>query len=141
MPKIPPRAQQAAAVAIRPNGGTFEVCLIRRKESGTWGIPKGLVDPGDTHQITALNEAWEEAGLRGRLIGGPLGTYEYEKWNATFAVVVYLMEVLEQAAVWQEAGFRERRWVSFRLAASLLKEHPARPFLDLARERLAEGIA
>jgi 8-oxo-dGTP pyrophosphatase MutT (NUDIX family) len=54
-----------------------------------------LVDPGDTPEETALNEAWEEAGLRGRLIGDVVGTYEYEKWNTTFAVTVYLMEVLE----------------------------------------------
>ena len=124
--------QQAAAIAVRRNGDAFEVCLIRKKKSKTWGIPKGLVDPGDTHEETVLNEAWEEAGLKGRLIGDPVGTYEYEKWNTTFAVVVYLIEVLEENADWQEASFRERRWTSFREAASLLRNHPVRPLLDRA---------
>jgi 8-oxo-dGTP pyrophosphatase MutT (NUDIX family) len=81
--------EQAAAIAVRRNGGTLQVCLIRKKGSKTWGIPKGLVDPGDTHEETALNEAWEEAGLQGRLIGDAVGIYEYEKWNTTFAVAVY----------------------------------------------------
>lgn len=133
--------QQAAAIAVRRSGETFEVCLIRKKQSQTWGIPKGLVDPGDTHEETALNEAWEEAGLKGRLIGDVVGTYEYEKWNATFAVAVYLMEVLEQHAEWQEAGFRERRWASFAEAASLLRDHPVRPLLDRAQSLAADSVA
>jgi 8-oxo-dGTP pyrophosphatase MutT (NUDIX family) len=128
--------QQAAALAVRRSGETFELCLIRKKESKGWAIPKGFVDPGQTHEETALNEAWEEAGLKGRLIGDVVGTYEYEKWNTTFAVAVYLMEVLEQHAEWQEAGFRERKWTSFSEAASLLIDHPVRRLLDRAKALL-----
>lgn len=133
--------EQAAAIPVRRNGKTFEVCLIRKRGSKTWGIPKGLVDPGDTHEETALNEALEEAGLKGRLIGDAVGIYEYEKWNSTFAVAVYLMEVLEQHDEWQEAGLRERRWTSFGEAASLLRGHPVRPLLDRANSLVAYGVA
>ena len=87
--------EQSAAIAVRRNGQALEVRLIRKKESKRWGIPKGMVDPGDTHEQTALNEAWEEAGLKGRLLGDAIGTYEYEKWYTTFVVAVYVMEVLE----------------------------------------------
>jgi phosphohistidine phosphatase len=133
--------QQAAAIAVRRNGDTLQVCLIRRKKSKRWGIPKGLVDPGDTLEETALNEAWEEAGLRGRLIGDAIGSYEYEKWDTTLAVAVYLMEVLEQHDQWQEVGFRERKWTSFGEAASLLIDHHVRPLLDRANSLLADGVA
>jgi phosphohistidine phosphatase len=128
--------QQAAAIAIRRNGDTFEVCLIRKRRSKSWGIPKGLVDPGDTHEETALNEAWEEAGIKGRLLGDAVGTYEYEKWYTTFVVAVYVMEVLEEHDEWQEADIRERRWTSFGEAASLLINHPVRPLLDRAEDAL-----
>ena len=131
--------QQAAAVAVRWKKDTLEVCLIRKTGSRNWGVPKGLVDPGDTREETALKEAWEEAGISGRLVGKPLGTYQYDKWDATFEVTLYLMEVLEQHARWQEAGFRERRWTSFDEAASLLSEHPVYAFLDRARI-LADSI-
>jgi phosphohistidine phosphatase len=131
--------QQAAAVAVRWKKDTLEVCLIRKMGSRNWGVPKGLVDPGDTREETALKEAWEEAGISGRLVGKPLGTYQYDKWDATFEVTLYLMEVLEQHARWQEAGFRERRWTSFDEAASLLSEHPVYAFLDRARV-LADSI-
>jgi len=124
---------QAAAIPVRRSGTDLEVCLIRKRISSVWGIPKGSVDSGDTHAETALKEAWEEAGLRGRLIGDPLGTYQYEKWGTTLVVRVYLMEVLEQYDVWQEAGIRERKWTSLREAASLLIDHPAHSLLRRAR--------
>lgn len=131
--------QQAAAIPVRRRTSAFEVCLIRRKGSTSWGIPKGSVDPGDTHEKTALKEAWEEAGISGRLIGVSLGTYEYAKWDTTFEVAVYLMEVLVQHTTWQEVRFRERRWTSFNEAAGLLAMHPARGFLDRAKRLLSQS--
>ena len=73
------RAGTSAAIAVRRNGQALEVCLIRKKESKHWRIPKGIVDPGDTHERTALNEAWEEAASKD-----------------DFVVAVNVVEVLEQ---------------------------------------------
>jgi 8-oxo-dGTP pyrophosphatase MutT (NUDIX family) len=99
-----------------------------------------MVEPRDTHEQTALSEAWEEAGLKGRLLGGAVGSYEYEKWDRHFVVVVYAMEVLEQHDEWHEAGIRKRRWASFAKAASLLRDHPVLPFLDRVRRVIAKGV-
>jgi len=134
-------SQQAAAIAVRWKHDTLEVCLIRKMGSRHWGVPKGLVDRGDTHEETALKEAWEEAGISGRLVGRSLGNYQYQKWDATFEVTLYLMEVLEQHPSWLEAGYRERRWASFDEAATLLSEHPVHPFLDRARNIAADAVA
>ena len=141
MSKTTGRLQQAAAIAIRRRDDALEVCLIRSRKSRKWGIPKGLIDPGDTQEETALNEAWEEAGLKGRLLGNAIGTYEYRKWGTTLEVAVYVMEVLEEHDDWQEADFRERRWTPFGVATSLLSDHPVRPFLDLARTLLSGSKA
>lgn len=132
--------QQAAAVPFRRDSTGVRVCIIRRKNSAVWGIPKGLIDPGETSRQTALKETLEEAGLRGQLIGDPIGTYDYEKWGTIFRVAVYLLEVHDQQDAWQEAQYRERMWVSFDEAASLLSSHPVWPLLDRARSRLA-GVA
>jgi 8-oxo-dGTP pyrophosphatase MutT (NUDIX family) len=72
--------QQAAAFPVRRTNGVLEVCLIRRKDSAAWGLPKGHIDPGNTAEETALIEALEEAGLEGRLLDRPIGSYRYEKW-------------------------------------------------------------
>jgi 8-oxo-dGTP pyrophosphatase MutT (NUDIX family) len=124
--------QQAAAIPIRRCGDDLQVCLIRKRLAGSWGIPKGTVDSGQTHETTALNEAWEEAGVRGRLIGDALGTYKYEKYGRPLTVMLFVMEVLEHHSDWIEAGIRERTWVSFEEAGTLLIEHPAHRFLSRA---------
>jgi 8-oxo-dGTP pyrophosphatase MutT (NUDIX family) len=133
------RPQQAAAIPIRRRGERLQVCLIRKRLAGSWGIPKGTVDSGHTHQSTALNEAWEEAGLRGRLVGDALGTYQYEKFGRPLTVMLFVMEVLEHHSDWIEAGIRERRWVSCEEAGTLLIEHPAHSFLSRALQLFPVG--
>jgi 8-oxo-dGTP pyrophosphatase MutT (NUDIX family) len=131
--------EQAAAFPVRRMGRDIHVCLIRRKTAGSWGIPKGIVDAGDTHEETALNEAWEEAGVSGRLLGKAVGTYRYKKWGAKLTVAVYVMEVLHQEARWEEAPIRDRRWTTLAEAIDLLADHPIAPLLDRVREVVTGG--
>ena len=131
--------EQAAAIPVRRMSRGLQVCVIRRKDANNWGIPKGLVDPGATHEETALNEAWEEAGLEGRLLGAAIGTYRYRKWGTRLTVAVYVMELIQQAPTWEESAFRERRWVPFAEAGVLLAEHPVAPLLDRAYTLVTVG--
>ena len=133
--------QQAAVVPFRRRGQAAQVCLICRKTSRKWGIPKGFIDPGDTSEEAALNEAWEEAGLNGRIVGDPVGMYDYDKWGSTYTVVVHLMEVLEQEKTWQEMRVRQRRWVALDDALQLLADHPVRALLDGIVVRLSSDGA
>ena len=128
---------QAAAIAFRHVGSGVHVCLIRRRRAGTWGIPKGLVDPGNTPTQTALIELWEEAGVRGRVVGEPIGTYQYAKWGTTLTVAVYVIEVLEVLDAWPECNLRERRWTTLDDAANLLSAHPVRPLWARAQRAVA----
>ena len=75
------RREQAGVIPFRRKKGAIEICLIRNKGRKKWKIPKGFVDPDETIEEAALKEAWEEAGLKGRLVGEPIGSYEYEKWE------------------------------------------------------------
>lgn len=127
--------QVAAIPFCRREDGIF-VCLIRTRHSRSWGIPKGFIDPGDTREETALNEAWEEVGLRGRLVGRPLGTYQYRKWRAHLTVIVYLMEVQQEEPTWQEGFRRERCWHRLEDALALLSRHPVRHLLPRANALL-----
>ena len=60
--------EQVAVIALRRTDDLVHMCLIRRKGSRKWGIPKGFVDASDTPEEAALNEACEEAGLTGHLV-------------------------------------------------------------------------
>jgi ADP-ribose pyrophosphatase YjhB (NUDIX family) len=123
--------QQAAIIPVhRPGSEAIQVCLIRRKDSEKWGISKGYIDPGHSWKQAALEEAYEEAGLRSHFIGESIGTYDYRKRDATLMVIVFVMAALEELSAWPEMHLRERRWFSTEEAGVLLKDHPARSLLD-----------
>jgi len=103
---------QAGAIPIRERSGRIEVCLITSIRKGNWCFPKGIIEPGDSSETTALREAAEEAGVDGEIIGNALGEYVYEKWGRTLVVTYYLMRVNHSAASWDEVELRERAWVS-----------------------------
>ncbi len=111
---------QASAIPFRCHEGTVQFCLITSSSGRRWVFPKGLIDPGDTYQETALNEAHEEAGLRGVLSDEPLGFYVHHKWGTDLTVVVMLMEVTEVDDHWLEEDFRTRRWAPADEARRLL---------------------
>ena len=123
----------------RAAGGRVEICLIRRKGSQKWGIPKGYIERGDASE-TALEEADEEAGLHGRIVGDSLGTYEYQKDVAALTVAVFVMEVLDEQETWLEMRWRERRWCSLDEAADLLRNHKVAPLFEDLRSRLRHDV-
>lgn len=128
--------EQAGVIAFRRKKSGIEICLIRNKGRRKWKIPKGFVDPGETLEQAALKEAWEEAGLHGKVVGNSIGSYEYEKWGYDLTVSVFLMEVSDEEREWEESRFRERAWSPMDEAFALLKSHPVKPLLDAAATRL-----
>lgn len=100
--------RQAAALPLRRG----RVCLITSRNGKRWVIPKGWIDPGQTAGETALQEAWEEAGLTGALEREPIGSYLYEKEGQRYHVTVFVMKVTTVAQDWPERSFRQRSWVS-----------------------------
>jgi len=127
---------QAAAIPYRCRDGQPEFCLITSIRRGTWGFPKGIVDPGETLQATALKEAEEEAGLHGRIVGDALGQYEYSKWNSVLLVTVFLMQVTVTDNDWDEARLRKRAWCRAEEARAAIDRSELRKLLDAALVRI-----
>jgi len=125
-------ADQGAVLAFRRKAEDVEICLIRRRDSAQWGIPKGNVEDDEDPAVTALKEAREEAGITGRLIGGPIGSYRYDKWGAKREVSVFLMEVEAELDRWDEDWLRERCWMPRAQAAAELARHPVHRLLEKA---------
>jgi phosphohistidine phosphatase len=128
--------RQACALPYRWRRGALEFCLVTTSRKRRWGFPKGIIDPGETPRTTALKEAWEEAGLRGRLEGSVLGRYSYRKWGARLEVAVYLMRVLDEADQWEEARLRKRRWFPAERAGGKIARKGQADLFHVAIERL-----
>jgi 8-oxo-dGTP pyrophosphatase MutT (NUDIX family) len=105
--------EQTAAIPIRDG----RVCLITSRSKERWVVPKGMIDAGRTAEEMALVEAWEEAGLRGELVGESIGSFTYPKNGRTYHVTAFVMRVTEVLDEWPEDAFREREWLTPREAA------------------------
>jgi 8-oxo-dGTP pyrophosphatase MutT (NUDIX family) len=99
--------RQSAVIPISDG----RVGLVTSSSGRRWVIPKGMIESGHTAGESALVEAWEEAGLVGTLAREPVGSYLYEKYGRTHHVVVFLMQVTEEAVDWPERDVRRREWV------------------------------
>lgn len=122
-----PRRLQVAALCCRNGETGCEILLITSRGTGRWVIPKGWPMRGRGSAGAALQEAWEEAGVRGRISDTAVGSYVYDKFQKSglpvpVEVMVYPVEVEELADDYPEAGQRRRLWVSAGEAATLVAE-------------------
>ncbi|MBI1375335.1 MAG: NUDIX domain-containing protein [Phycisphaera sp.] len=113
--------EQSAVAPFRVTDGRVEVLVITSLSGKKWIVPKGIVEPDLTPQQSAAQEAEEEAGVRGRVLDGELGYYEYDKWGGVCQVTVYAMRVTAELDDWLEADRRKRRWVSVDEAAVIVR--------------------
>ena len=132
---------QACVVPYRKRDDQIEFCLITSLKRKRWIFPKGIIEHSDTQEEAALKEALEEAGLRGRIFGEPLGSYEDSKWGALLDVTVLLMQVDHCEDDWQEAGMRQRRWVHPSVALQIVSRPALKRMLKAAIDRFASGEA
>lgn len=131
-----PQLAQVCVIPFRPVEDTWEYCLITSLKKKRWIFPKGIVDPGETPVESALKEAWEEAGLRGEIVSGPVGSFRYEKWEMELTVDVLMMQVAHAEQEWPEAQLRQRVWLRGRETSERLDRRELREIFQQVRERL-----
>jgi 8-oxo-dGTP pyrophosphatase MutT (NUDIX family) len=73
-----PVRQQVAAVCYRASAHGIEFLLVRTR-GGRWIFPKGGVEPGLTQAQSAALEAFEEAGVHGRIEEMAFARYRVDK--------------------------------------------------------------
>ena len=101
--------------------------LVTSRETRRWVIPKGWIEKRHSPAAQAAQEAFEEAGIRGRIGKAPIGHYAYPKRLAngasvTCEVEVYPLEVERLLERWPEMAERERRWFTLAEAAAAVQE-------------------
>ncbi|NTU53232.1 MAG: NUDIX hydrolase [Chlorobiaceae bacterium] len=101
----------AVQSGVLPISGNM-VVLITSRSSGRWIIPKGYVEKGMSPAESAAKEAWEEAGVVGRVLPVAIGTYSFRRPSGLFSVTVYPFEVESLLDRWEEMHVRKRRLVT-----------------------------
>lgn len=114
----PEVVEQAGALIYRIQEGVVQILLIRSRQDAHWTIPKGTKDRGVTLSKTAVDETFEEAGVRGTLRSTSVGSYYYSKKDKLYHVTVFSLLAQEELSTWPE-DFRRREWFSMETAADL----------------------
>lgn len=107
--------KQSGVIPYRRRKGRLELLMVTSTSRKRWIIPKGVKEPHLSPRKSAVKEAWEEAGIRGKVSRDAIGAYRYRKWGGTCTVKVFTMEVREVLGQWEE-NFRDRAWFSHREA-------------------------
>src|SRR5882762_10360204 len=87
-------SEQVAAVCYRVRKSGIEFLLVQTR-GGRWTFPKGGTEPGLTHAQAAAMEAFEEAGVHGRIEEAAFTTYIRRKRSSASELTVnaHLCEV------------------------------------------------
>ena len=126
-PDREPRSQFAALPWRRNLAGEVEVLVITSRETRRWVIPKGWPIKGKSSAKSAAQEAFEEAGVIGKINKSPVGAYAYDKRLKNgrlqhVRVAVFALHVDSEADIYPEAGQREKLWLAPAEAARLVDE-------------------
>lgn len=115
---------QVAAIPIRWTSGRAEVLLVTTRTTGRWTVPKGWPLADSLGAECAAREAFEEAGVRGRVEPYSLGIYEYWKrakaGRVFLQVTAFALHVEDVAWDWPERNERKRAWFSVEVACKLV---------------------
>lgn len=136
MSRKPSKAiQQSGVIPYRISDGRIEVLLITTRRQ-QWVIPKGGIKTAMTPVDSAVQEAWEEAGVVGQVHGNVFGTYKYRKQGNTYQVMVFLLRVETVLSDWLEASTRQRQWLDVTQAVNWVKPVALKRLLQASSQQI-----
>ncbi len=141
------REFSAGVVLVRRMRGRWWLAAVRPqgKRVGTWALPKGLVDRGETAAETALREGFEETGVQSRLdvkLGDVRYVYTWEG-ERVFKVVSFFLAHARAGRIGalppgMDVEVAEARWLPLADAPSHLAYKGEREMAAKAAESLSD---
>lgn len=141
--KPPVRVQYAVLPYRFTQSAALEILLVTTRQTKRWIIPKGWPIKGLKPAKSAAREAFEEAGVRGRIGTKSIGLFTYTKLldehgiPVSCEVKVFPLLVKRQSAAWPESSQRLVQWVEPEKAVSLIKEPGLRTIIISFAKRIA----
>ena len=124
LPRPSSRGSHVAAVCYRQSEHGIQFLLVRTR-AGKWTFPKGRVEGDPSRAAAAAREAYEEAGVFGRVESQPIGRYLHTKQEHfhfdEHEVDAHLCEVIR--TVPPEELHRDPTWFDVDKAKRRLREN------------------
>ncbi len=114
----------SGGVVVRDDDG-LQVCLINPAGRRVWGLPKGGVEPGESHEDAALREVREETGIEAEL-DSRIGAIDYWFYSRESRVRIhktvhyFLMRASGGDVAGHDHEVSEARWLSVSGALDLM---------------------
>lgn len=140
--KLPTLEQvSSGGVAFRRDASGIAVALISVGKPARWQLPKGIVDPGETPEVTAVREVQEETGIKASLLE-KIDTIEYWYVGSKGPQCVRFHKFVHFFLLAFESGdiskhdreVNEARWVDLQAARELLAFKNERVVLEKAEQ-------
>jgi len=134
----------AGGVAFRWKDSEPEIAIVSVKPKLRWQLPKGIVDEGESPQVTAVREVREEAGVETELLA-LIETIEYWYRAVKYGKPVryhkfvhfYLLQYRSGEVSDHDYEVEEARWVSLEEALEMLAFENEREVVEKAGEMIA----
>jgi len=125
----------------------LEILLVTTRRSKRWIIPKGRPIKGLRPAKSAAREAFEEAGVRGKIGTKSVGLFNYHKLldeegiQLDCEVKVFPLLVKRQSENWPEIEQRLVQWVDSGKAVSMIKEPELKKLVAMFAKRVAAAAS
>ena len=137
------REVSAGGVVYRTGPDGPEIVLAARRDRRgrlAWGLPKGLIEPGESPEEAAVREVQEEAGLESRVVerlGEVRYFYVWEGVRVAKLVHVFLMESTGGDVSLHDHEMEEVRWFPAASAAGRTSYPSERELVERAAAQLS----
>ena len=109
--------------------GEISILMVTSMGTGRWILPKGNLKTKESHKKGCLREAFEEAGVEGKILKNfpmtmVMAANERNKTGQIILktpVVFYPMRVKNEAKTWPEKKQRQRKWITLDKALDKIK--------------------
>ena len=118
-------SHRVGAIPFIVEDGDVKLLMVTSLTRGRWVFPKGMLKKGEGKLKGCRREAFEEAGIKGKILSDlPITAVikSKDKSKSDMMVVTYYpMFVTKQTKEWPEKKLRNRQWVPLDAIDHLLK--------------------
>jgi CYTH domain-containing protein/8-oxo-dGTP pyrophosphatase MutT (NUDIX family) len=129
-----PNDRSIGAIPIAYLDDSPSYVLVTTTGSKRWIFPKGMPEEDMSDAEVARMEAWEEAGVEGRIVGEPFPVYYWKGYQCS-EIDYYPLQVDKLHMDWDESKQRDRKVCGLEEALELLDEPSFRHTLTRVARR------